>query len=376
MFAAALLATSGVTSSGIAAAEPTKTAAGDSATVATLGRFLHSDTIDVPGADGGPREGGTMTLRLRGEPLEVYCVDFHHPTHTGVRYSETDWKKTTLSGNRDAGKIAWILNHSYPGTTIHRIASTTGIRGLTADAAAAATQAAIWHFSDKVDARPRNPSAARLTDWLESHATKLAEPRPSLRLSPSHSAGKPGEKIGPITLTTSAAEVRLRTSAPSGVQVVDEHGAPVSTASDGDKLFISANSTNSVNSENSANSANSENSTAVRNAKLAATATVKVPVGRAFTAQDAATQTMILAGSAPVSLAAEATVEWIPPREALSSPAARHHSPAAAPHLAQTGSSATPLFAITASLFVAMGGAMVFFCCRGRLPFRRCARRR
>ena len=49
-----------------------------------------------------------------GGTLQTYCVDIHNPTQRDARYHETSWGGTSLSANKDAGRIRWILQNSYP----------------------------------------------------------------------------------------------------------------------------------------------------------------------------------------------------------------------------------------------------------------------
>ncbi len=51
-------------------------------------------------------EGGGM--------LQTYCVDLHNPTQRDAKYHETPWSGTSLGANKDAGRIRWILQNSYP----------------------------------------------------------------------------------------------------------------------------------------------------------------------------------------------------------------------------------------------------------------------
>jgi TQXA domain-containing protein len=147
---------------GLAAAGTVATAAaapsGGGADVATLGDFIHYGRVAISGPQGDEQaDGGTVGLNMGGQSLAVYCIDLYHDTQAGVQYTETDWNKSTLSGNPNAGKIQWILNNSYPDLSVSQVESETGVQGLTQDSAAAATQAAIWHYSDNVVATPTPP---------------------------------------------------------------------------------------------------------------------------------------------------------------------------------------------------------------------------
>ncbi|MEY9844992.1 Cys-Gln thioester bond-forming surface protein [Streptacidiphilus sp. MAP5-3] len=293
-FAAAMLAAGAFAIAGPLAAAGTAVADQNGSAVATLGDFIHYGKVDVAG-ESGVAYGGTVALQDGGQTLAVYCIDLHHDTHSGVQYQETGWDQSTLSGNPDRGKIEWILQHSYPVVTPSALASAAGVNGgLDADQAAAATQAAIWHFSDHVTATPEDATAATVTTWLESNAQNVSEPAPSLALSPSSVAGHAG-RLGPLTVATSAQSVSLGLSAPASVQLVDGSGRPVTTAVNGEKLYVDV-----------------PQGTAAGNAQVTGSAVTSLPVGRAFAAVDGSSQTMILAGTAPVSVSAQAQAQWAP----------------------------------------------------------------
>jgi TQXA domain-containing protein/LPXTG-motif cell wall-anchored protein len=289
---AAVLA-AGAFLAGSVATAGTAAADQDGSAVATLGDFLHYGKIDIAGEQ-GVAYGGTVALQDGGQQLAVYCIDLHHDTQDGVKYKETGWDQSTLSNNPERGKIEWILQHSYPVVAPGTLASEAGVGNLSADQAAAATQAAIWHYSDGVDATPENSAAAKLTAWLEQNAQNTAEPAPSLAIAPASVAGRSG-KLGPLTVTTSASTVDVRLNAPSGVQLVDASGQPVSTASNGEKLYVDVPKGSSAGT-----------------AQVTADAVTSLPVGRAFKAVDGTSQTMILAGTAPVSVTANAQAQWAP----------------------------------------------------------------
>lgn len=148
-------------------------------------------------------EGGGM--------LHTYCVDIHTPTQQDAKYHETAWSGTSLGTNKDAGRILWILEHSYPQVNdLAALAKKAGVRGqLTEQDAAAGTQVAIWRHSDGVDVDALDPQAEQLADYLEKKAKKAAEPQASLTLDPPVVAGRPGERLGPVTVRTDARSVTV-----------------------------------------------------------------------------------------------------------------------------------------------------------------------
>jgi TQXA domain-containing protein/LPXTG-motif cell wall-anchored protein len=232
-----------------------------------------------------------------GGQLQTYCIDIHNPTQEQAKYLETAWDETSLNDNPNAGKIRWILQNSFPQVNdLAALAKSAELDGtLTDRTAAAGTQVAIWRFSDKADVTAADPAAEQLADWLEKSAKDLAEPKASLSLEPRAVSGKPGGPLGPVTVRTDAGEVAVTPPADavaSGIKITDEAGKPVTTATDGAKLYFDV-------PEDAADGT----------AALSVQAGMSVPVGRAF-ASVTKSQTQILAGSSESTVSATATATW------------------------------------------------------------------
>ncbi|MFD0279324.1 Cys-Gln thioester bond-forming surface protein [Kitasatospora sp. NPDC127111] len=262
--------------------------------------------------DGQGVQGGLFTLKTANGEIQTYCIDFGHPVNTndGVEYQESDWKSSSLGGKDKApaaAKIRWILENSYPQVKdLKKLADAAGVKGdLTEQDAAAGTQAAIWNFSDGKNAVPTDPQAKQLRDYLVSDANKgiAAEPKPSLSLTPDSVSGKPGNKLGPFTVNSSASEVKLSVSgdAKDKVKLVDKDGKPVTgltgpVAKD-TQLFLDVPA-----------------GTPDGAATVTADADTVVPSGRVFLSKGYTpakhSQTMILAGSTKLSVTDSAKAAW------------------------------------------------------------------
>ncbi|MGW0760745.1 Cys-Gln thioester bond-forming surface protein [Streptomyces sp. NPDC002814] len=234
-------------------------------------------------------EGGGM--------LQTYCVDIRNPTQKDAKYHETPWSGTSLGANKDAGKIRWILQNSYPQVNdLAALATKAGVKGgLTEQDAAAGTQVAIWRHSDNVDVDAVDPQAEKLADYLEKNARDVAEPKASLTLDPPAVSGRSGERLGPVTVHTNAESVTVTPpadSATSGVTIVDGDGKAVTSASDGSQVFFEV-----------------PEDAAAGSAELTVQASTTVPVGRAF-ASESRSQTQILAGSSESTVSATASATW------------------------------------------------------------------
>ncbi|MGZ2356242.1 Cys-Gln thioester bond-forming surface protein [Streptomyces sp. 372A] len=257
-------------------------------------------TFDTAYVHGGGKQdkvsAGLFEMNVDGGgTLKTYCIDIHNHTQDQAKYLETPWDQTSLGSNKDAGKILWVLQHSYPQVNdLSALAEAAGTGTLTEKTAAAGTQVAIWRFSDHVNVTAADEQAEKLADWLEKSATVTAEPKASLALDPVAVSGRSGERVGPVTVRTNAAQATVTPPADlaSGVKVTDKAGKPVTTVSDGDQLYFDV-------------PAGSEEGTA----GLTVQAATSVPVGRAF-AGVTKSQTQILAGSSESTVSATATATW------------------------------------------------------------------
>ncbi|MFH9354483.1 Cys-Gln thioester bond-forming surface protein [Kitasatospora sp. NPDC017646] len=293
----------GLFAAGAAAAADTP-ASGVSAVVQNT---MLGETIDVQGK--GAVEGGLFTLKTAaGEKLQTYCIDFDNPVYldSAAKYHEADWASSSLNSNANAPKIRWILENSYPQVNLKSLAAAIHVDSLSDEDAAAGTQAAIWKFSDNKTAVPRNDNAKKLRDYLVSDVNKgvAAEPKPSLTLTPDSVSGKSGSKLGPFVLNSSANEVKLAVSgdAADKAKLVDKDGKPVNGALAGPiakdtQLFLDVPA-----------------GTPDGKATVSASADANVLSGRVFMsdldARGRHSQTMILAGSTKVSVAAAANAAW------------------------------------------------------------------
>ncbi|AKH82506.1 peptidase [Streptomyces sp. CNQ-509] len=295
MLAAGLATAGAIAGAAPAAAQDAPPANG---ATATLGGLTIKDTAIV---DGGKEIGaGLFEMAVdEGGTIQTYCIDFGNPTQPEAKYQEVPWSASSLQNNPDAGKINWILQNSYPQVDdLSALAAAAGAGELTENTAAAGTQIAIWRFSDKVNVEAKDPEAEKLADYLEAGAEAIEEPAPSLNLGPTAVSGKSGEKLGPVTVNTDAAEASLSLSPEAesaGVKVVDADGKALTSASDGAEVFLDVPA-----------------GTPDGSATLTAQATTQVPVGRAFAGvgEHAKSQTQILAGSSDTTVTAQATANW------------------------------------------------------------------
>ncbi|MGW1910834.1 Cys-Gln thioester bond-forming surface protein [Streptomyces sp. NPDC002076] len=249
--------------------------------------------------DGGDQhvEAGLFEMSVDGGgTLQTYCVDLNNPTQRDALYQEMPWSGTSLGGNKDADRIRWILQNSYPQVNdLAALARQAGSGTLTEQDAAAGTQVAIWRYSDHAKVDAVDPQAEKLAAYLQKSARDLGEPQASLTLDPPAVSGRPGDVLGPVTVHTNAGTVTVSPppdAATSGVRIIDKTGKVMTSAQDGTQLYfdIPEDATNG-------------------SAQLTVQASTTVPVGRAF-ASDSRSQTQILAGSSESTVSATATATW------------------------------------------------------------------
>ncbi|KPI18610.1 putative domain CHP03934, TQXA [Actinobacteria bacterium OK074] len=265
---------------------------------ATLGGLKTYGTAVVHGDDGDEEvPAGLYEMSVEdGGTLQTYGVDLHNPAQPDARYQETPWSSTSLGGNKDAGRIRWIVENSYPQVNdLAELARRAGVSALTEQDAAAGTQVAVWRYADGADVDATDPRAEKLADYLEASAHSLPEPDASLTLENPAVSGHPGGLLGPVTVHTNATGATVTppaNAALNGVRVVDRDGRQVTTVTDGGRIYFDV-------PKNAANGS----------ASLTVQTSTTVPVGRALTA-DTASQTQILAGSSESTVSATATANW------------------------------------------------------------------
>ncbi|MFF7729754.1 Cys-Gln thioester bond-forming surface protein [Streptomyces sp. NPDC008001] len=232
-----------------------------------------------------------------GGSLQTYCLDILTNTVDGARYREVGSGESSLHANKDAGKIRWILQHSYPQVNdLAALAKDAGTGPLDANTAAAGTQVAIWRYSDGAKADAKDPAAEKLAEYLYKSAKDVEEPEASLTLTPPALSGKPGRKLGPVTVRTTASRVTLTPSGDAtarGVKIVDKDGKPVAATGNGGEFYVEVPA------------GAPDGSMALK-----ATGAAKVPVGRVFVGDHTTTQAQILAGSSESTVSAGVTAHW------------------------------------------------------------------
>ncbi|MFZ3497690.1 thioester domain-containing protein [Streptomyces sp. 5.8] len=282
------------------------------------------------GTDGTVRQipAGLYEMRVDGGGmLQTYGVGVTGDAQPQARFTEIGWNGTPLAGKGDAGRIRWVLEHSYPQLNdLAGLAKAAGAAALTAESAAAGTQVAIWRLAEGVSVEALDPAAEKLADYLQRAARRLPEPPASLAVDPGEVSGPLGTRIGPVTVRTGAQSVSVTPDAAAvamGVRVVDARGLPVTSAVNGAKLYFQV-----------------PEGTPDGSAEVTLRGSTRVPVGRVFTSGVPA-QVQIVAGSSQSATVATATAKW-PRLPAAAQPSGGSASPGAMTALGAPGAPGSP----------------------------------
>jgi TQXA domain-containing protein len=295
---------------------------------------------------GNSHDAFRITLAIgNGEPADAYCIDLEHTLKRDL-YQETAWKASTV---QNLDKVQWILVHSVPNVAAKDVLKAAEVKP--EDLAGqdlqllvyAATQGAIWHFSDDLQVGPHPGDdysiVKRVYKYLTENAKSEKEPASTLTITPTNATGEIGTKLGPYTVKSSLKSAELSAT---GGKIVDANGAPVTgPVADGGKFWLTSDTAGKV--------------------TVDAKAEGTVPTGRVFTFPAAPDefQKVILAGKATTGLIAHATGTFTP-KVAPSSPAA--------PTLPVTGAPAVGA-AVGGVALLAGGGLLVVMLRRRRIKF-------
>lgn len=355
------------------------TSGGDTATASA-----HSSGVVIGTLNGTKHAFATAKLALTfasGSTLPTYCIDLTHELDTSHgAYVESEWANTGI-GTANLGRILWVLAHSQPNVDDADVLAAAGVTGLAArqgDVVYAATQAAIWHFSDRFVLGDWDGSTSgnrfnstqyaavqKVYEYLTNDANTGQQGSPTLTVAPTTLTGPAGELVGPFTVSTTAASVTLAISGGGQVLGADK-STEITTIANGGQFWIRLGDSGT--------------------STVTATGKGFVAVGRAFiraadlktdNGKDAA-QKLILAELKPEEVTATATGTVVVPTASptptptasptVTVPPSPEVSPAGSTQgLANTGASPLPKLIIAAVLLV-LGVAMTVLARRRRQP--------
>lgn len=139
-------------------------------------------------------------------------------------------------------QVNWVINNGAPAKPLAELNAAAGANA-TQTQAIAATQIAVWYFSDRttLNAAKADPEVLKIYNYLVNNVGQVAEPATTLSITPDTASGKAGSNIGAYTVHTGSAQDSLAVTvsgAPAGSTVVDTNGAAVQTVSDGAQVYL------------------------------------------------------------------------------------------------------------------------------------------
>src|SRR3954470_16191777 len=194
-----------------------------------------------------PGEISPMWLDFgRDEKALAYCIDLHNPVAIDEEYAEGTWGASEV---QNLGKVQWVLLHGSPKVGAEALldaagASKEGIRPRRLEAVAyAATQVAVWQFSDGAvlkrndDFKPVEYRAIeKVVAHLTGNATDQPEPAAELKINPAGAAAvEQGGKAGPFPVTGPSGDITLTVT---GGTAVDAAGNPVTKVVNAGQFFL------------------------------------------------------------------------------------------------------------------------------------------
>ena len=184
---------------------------------------------DSPPADYTSRSGfiGIITTKSVNDPSstgEMYCIAARTPTAVGVGYQSGTWSESTVP---NIGYVTYILNNYYP--------AVAAPAGLTPNQQAAATQSAIWYFTDGLVLGAENEvvrtAAAEIIAAAQAHGP-VTEPEAPVAIGPASAAAPEGAAAGPYVVTAEGSAA-VTVSVPTGYAMYSDPTAttPIPNAS-------------------------------------------------------------------------------------------------------------------------------------------------
>jgi TQXA domain-containing protein len=172
-----------------------------------------------------------------GSTLRAYCVDLGIPIAAGDTYEVQPLESHVVNPS----KVLWILQNSYPTLTNAQLGAASGVTPMNATIAIAATQAALWHYTDgsTLDAKNRDEVEA-LYNYLIGAANVGASSQaaPTLSITPATEVTS-GGRVGPFTVNFSGSgTVDLSANPAFTIYDAAAAGSAVTTASNGDEVWV------------------------------------------------------------------------------------------------------------------------------------------
>ncbi|MDL5351219.1 DUF5979 domain-containing protein [Microbacterium sp. zg-YB36] len=158
---------------------------------------------DGPPADYTSRSGfiGIITTKSVDDPSstrEMYCIAARTPTAVDIGYQSGTWSEANVP---NIGYVTYLLNNYFP--------AVDAPAELTPDQQAAATQAAIWYFTDGLVLGAESPVVRAATAAMIADAQAngpVTEPAAEVAINPAFVSAPAKSVAGPYVVTVEGAE--------------------------------------------------------------------------------------------------------------------------------------------------------------------------
>ncbi len=224
--------------------------------LASSGRVADTASTLVLQKDGVTKHVAAQMLAMQAGPSSVvgYTLDPDNTVRDHARYSDSI-TPGALSGD-ELSKINWILQNTVPQTSsvtntssLPKVGKTDVVSlatPVTPRERAAATQAAIWHYSAGTDLVPGAnglPVEGLYKQLTGAANVGLPVKTPKLMSAPKADAlgnlrGTAGELIGPFEVEKSVKAIAAKVDGPKGLTLVNPAGKQIKTARGGEKFFL------------------------------------------------------------------------------------------------------------------------------------------
>ncbi|QEE60558.1 TQXA domain-containing protein [Salinibacterium sp. dk2585] len=147
---------------------------------------------------------------------EMYCINIRVPTYVDTGYESGSWEESAVP---NIGYVTYILNNYYP--------TVAAPAGLTVNQQAAATQAAIWYFTDGfvlTGPPPVRNAAAAIIAAAQANGPVVEPPAPQVDITPTSAEAAEGTAAGPYVVTAEGATT-ITVSVPAGYTMYSDAAA-------------------------------------------------------------------------------------------------------------------------------------------------------
>jgi TQXA domain-containing protein len=231
---------------------PAPPAAADAPRIGAAGEARPGESFSF---DRGSLATKLFPVRTRADreipDVYAYCVESRVDARFMTEAERVGWDEFPGSNRftqpEVRAKVGWILTHSHPRVDLDRLGAAAGAAGLTEEQAIAATQGAIWHFTDDRQIGAANSAnVSALYAYLTGPGnTGLPEDqvRPTVELTAPGGDATAGTLAGPVVVSTNQESVAVRVETSPSLDQQSGPGTPeepIVVGADGEAVDLEA----------------------------------------------------------------------------------------------------------------------------------------